>query len=427
MDFLVTCGAASGASRGCLCDLPFFAQTTREEWGYPLCATMRAILRLKQKSRIKQIKTLNQTIVEPHTEEWIKTLCAVIQKDLAAIDDVSRCNSDKEDELLRKFVGRGSGQTRAKFEISLSVSRRRRELAVKKVSQIMHGSLDEIFIPAGDVREVSIDTAVDMAMTGFMCDQEDGRILNSNASQKLEEIDKLNERIETLVRLVGHDKEITEIQAKIDALKAELVGIGVMVKERTALVSILADFLDEFNAVGRDWPPVFEEHELLKPVARYIYERSVHNSFTTKFLLVQMIDIISRPSFEYVKKCEKLVLFGPSQTLFVSALCFLGVFNAKLEGFLSNALLLACLLFFGWSILRFLNYTRARMIRSRVNALIENFKSIMEPITCDGEELIVVLHKIQHLGLQMPSLIYSLMRLLVPGADGLYVNDKIRG
>jgi len=365
----------------------------------------------------------NETTAEPQTEEWVKTLCAMIQKDLAAIEDGSLCNADKEEELLRRFVSRDSDQTRAKFEIFSAVARRRRELAVREVSQMMHGWLDEFFIPSESVREVSIDTAVDMAMTGFICDQKDGRILNSNASQKLEEIDKLNERLDTLVPFVDHEPERSELRAKVDVLKTELLSMDVKVKERTVLVSILVDFLDEFNTVGRDWSPVLEGHELLKPAARYVYEGGVHNSFTTKFLLVRMIDMISRPSFSYLKKCEKRVLLGPSSMLFVSGLCFFGVLDSKFEGILSGALWLAWVFFFGWSVFRYFNYMRARMIRSRVNALVENFKWIKEPITCDGQELVVELRRIARLGLDVPSLVYSLMRLLVPGADGLYGPD----
>jgi hypothetical protein len=60
------------------------------------------------------------------------------------------------------------------------------------------------------------------------------------------------------------------------------------------------------------------------------------------------------------------------------------------------------------------------MIRRRLNALVENFKWIKEPITCDGEEMTAAMRKIQRLGLDVPSIMYPLMRLLVPGAQGLY-------
>jgi hypothetical protein len=118
-------------------------------------------------------------------------------------------------------------------------------------------------------------------------------------------------------------------------------------------------------------------------------------------------------------------LLGPSSTLFVSGLCFFGVFHAKLEGVLSDALWVAWALFFGWSALRYFDYTRARMIRRRVNALIDNFKWTRQPITCDGREMAVALRKIQRLGLDVPSLVYSLMRLLIPGADGLYAKRRV--
>lgn len=366
---------------------------------------------------------MNDTTAAPQSDEWVKTLCTVIQKELASIDDRSLCSVDTEADLCRRFVNPTLDQSqasRAKFEIFSAVSQRRRELVMRDVAAMMHGLLDDFFISTENVREVSIDTAVDMAMTGFVCDHMDGRILNSNASQKLGEIDKLNERLEVLVPWVDHEAERSELQAKIDALKAELLGMGTLVKERTALFSILVDFLCEFHAVGRDWSPVLEEHEMLKPLARYIYESSVHNSFTTKFLLVQMIDMISRPMYELLKKSEKHSLLGPSSMLVISGLCFFGMFDAKLEGFLSVALWVAWALFFGWSALRFYDYTRARMIRRRLNALVENFKWIKEPITCDGEEMTAAMRKIQRLGLDVPSIMYPLMRLLVPGAQGLY-------
>jgi hypothetical protein len=371
---------------------------------------------------------MNDTAIPSQSEEWVKTLCGVIQKELASVNDRSLCSADKEEELYRRFVNPESNQSqvsRAKSEIYYAVSSRRRELVMLDVAQMMHGWFDELFIPTENVREVSIDTAVDMAMTGFICDQKDGRILHCNAGQELKEVDKLNERLDTLVPFVDHAQERSELQAKIDALKAELLGVGVMVKERTALFSILADFIDEFSAVGRDWSPVLEEHELLNPVARYIYDDSVHNSVTTKYLLVEMIEMISRPTLDYLNKCEKRSLLGPSSTLFVSGLCFFGVFHAKLEGVLSEALWVAWALFFGWSALRYFDYTRARMIRRRVNALIDNFKWTRQPITCDGREMAVALRKIQRLGLDVPSLVYSLMRLLVPGADGLYAKRRV--
>jgi len=371
----------------------------------------------------------NETTAEPQTEEWVKTLCAVIQKELASINDRSLCSVDTEADLCRRFVSPALDQSqasRAKFEVFSAVSQRRRELVMRDVAEMMHGLLDDFFISTENVREVNIDTAVDMAMTGFVCDHMDGRILNSNASQKLGEIDKLNERLEVLVPWVDHEAERSELQARINALKAELLGMGTLVKERTTLFGILVDFLCEFHAVGRDWSPVLEEHELLKPLARYIYDSSVHNSFTTKFLLVQMIEMISRPSISYLKRCEKRSLLGPGSMLIVSGLCFFGVLDSKLEGILSGALWLAWAFFFGWSVFRYFNYMRARMIRGRVNALVENFKWIKEPITCDGQELVAELRRIEWLGLDVPSLVYSLMRLLVPGADGLY-GGMIRG
>ncbi len=364
-----------------------------------------------------------ETAAPSPSEEWVKTLCGVIQNELANIKERSLCSLDTEADLFLRFVNPASDQSqisRAKFEIFSAVSQRRHELVTRDVAVLMHGNFDELFIPTENVREVSIDTAVDMAMTGFVCDQRDGRILNCNASQHFAEIDKLNERLEALVPWADHEAERSELQAKIDALKAELLGAGALVKERTALFSILVDFLYEFHAVGRDWSPVLEEHELLKPLARYIYEDSVHNSFTTKFLLVQMFDMISRPTLDHLKKSEKRSLFTPSSTLVISGLCFFGVFSAKLEGVLSDAAWVAWVLFFGWSALRFYDYTRARMIRRKLNALVENFKRIKEPITCDGEEMAAALRKIQRLGMDVPSIMYSLMKLLVPSAHGLY-------
>jgi hypothetical protein len=366
---------------------------------------------------------MNDTTAAPKSDEWVKTLCAVIQKELASINDRSHCSVDTEADLCRRFINPALDQSktsRAKFEIYSAVSTRRRELVMRDVAQMMHGSLDELFIPTDNVREVSIDTAVDMAMTGFICDHMDGRILNSNASQKLAEIDKFNERLEALVPWVDHEAERSELQSKIDSLKAELLGMGTLVKERTALFSILVEFLFEFHAVGRDWSPVLEEHELLEPLAQYIYERSVHNSFTTKFLLMQMFDMISRPTLDHLKKSEKKSLLSPTSTLIISGLCLFGMFNAKLEGFLSVALWVAWVLFFGWSVLRYYDYTRARMIRRRLNALLESFKWINKPITCDGGEMAAALRKIQRLGLDVPSIMFPLMRLLAPGPQGLY-------
>jgi hypothetical protein len=60
------------------------------------------------------------------------------------------------------------------------------------------------------------------------------------------------------------------------------------------------------------------------------------------------------------------------------------------------------------------------MIRRRLNALLESFKWINKPITCDGGEMAAALRKIQRLGLDVPSIMFPLMRLLAPGPQGLY-------
>jgi hypothetical protein len=135
---------------------------------------------------------------------------------------------------------------------------------------------------------------------------------------------------------------------------------------------------------------------------------------------MQMFDMISRPTLDHLKKSEKKSLLSPTSTLIISGLCLFGMFNAKLEGFLSVALWVAWVLFFGWSVLRYYDYTRARMIRRRLNALLESFKWINKPITCDGGEMAAALRKIQRLGLDVPSIMFPLMRLLAPGPQGLY-------
>jgi len=47
---------------------------------------------------------MNDTTAAPKSDEWVKTLCAVIQKELASINDRSLCSVDTEADLCRRFI-----------------------------------------------------------------------------------------------------------------------------------------------------------------------------------------------------------------------------------------------------------------------------------------------------------------------------------
>lgn len=333
-----------------------------------------------------------------------------LQREIAAIQHSRLCNHELEAKLARRYARPISQGLIPKNEIWIAVAERQGVLARSEVTQMLNlaPGLREKFVGpnVSDFSPVPSESKMNEMMA------------------ELDWVDRT--RLLATVSFGGYcwdDAETDALRGKVFETETELRKMGALFEERRRLAEILFDFLTQYNSFPHDQSLNCEEdsnYTLLEPVASYIRQPAVHNDYTTKYLLTSMFDLIDRQPRVHIEKCKKLWIFSPNNLLLYSFLLVCGLLDNEHTRYLVLSWWFVWLIFFGWSILRVFNYVRARLIHSKLKALMGNFSWPNIPITCDGNELCFRLRKIERLGAPVPSLLYALLRLAVPGADCLY-------
>ena len=344
-------------------------------------------------------------VAEPETPQSVEsqaTLLEQIRLECAAIQQSSICNEELERKLARKYAGPISQKLISGYEIRATVTDRLIELVKGEVTAILNRApgLKDMFV-GPDVPDAPFAQS------------------ESEVNGMMAELDWVNTEMLLAPSPFGgyawDDAESDALRKKVFETESNLRKAGALFAERKKLAEILSDFLMQYSPFPQDQSPIWDEHPILEPVASYIRQTALHNDYTTKLLLTSMFDLIDRLPRAHIGACKKRWILRPDILLFITLLVACGLFsNENTRDLVASWWFLGWAIFLAWNLLRLFNFLRAQLIHSKLKALMGSFSWLNSPITCDGGELVIKLHRIERLGQPVPSLLYALLRLAVP-------------
>ncbi|MDR3736754.1 MAG: hypothetical protein P4L10_14620 [Acidobacteriaceae bacterium] len=239
----------------------------------------------------------------------------------------------------------------------------------------------------------------------------------SGIPELLSEYDNLNPKVTRQHKdweLYGSAAEIDwELLDKSKTLKMSLEKAGIKVDERNKLIEILTNFEKERHLLECDHISLATpECPLLQPTAAYIATPEIQSSFLTRYMAQaylcrlrdEMTDSTKRPNLYTKTKVWAaiaiLLLLRPTTDWLGLSIANFWPLAAGIAAYLA------------WGIYKTWFKFRAKPLLER---LIAQFQVLDEPATIDGRELTSELRRLQTRKIFVPSLLFSLFSLILPG------------
>ncbi len=162
-----------------------------------------------------------------------------------------------------------------------------------------------------------------------------------------------------------------EMQAlrRLNELRSQLDKLGIQLLTRDELISTLTDFDLAIKTLRLTNEPVNSvECPILEPIASYLAKQEIQNSYSTRYFAICFLNRLRIDALSRVRAPRFLKQLSS---------------GAKAHKILTQ--------------------------------LIDQLSYLNAPSTCDGRELIEELRKVQKLNIGVPSLLFSLFRLILPG------------
>lgn len=262
----------------------------------------------------------------------------------------------------------------------------------------------------------------DYSQLFFNPENKDDLELNSKVSCLLEDLDSVSFDICFSRGKSGQELEI--LRNRQINIREQLNLLGVRIRERELLSRILTDFYyanaaSKIEGALHDWSESGDEAKgsstsFLHPLTAYLANDSVHNTWTTKVLLYCLLEAVGRPHLppkwnswqSYLEPRSSVLLYA---TLGAGVIFERLVGRDKIPVWLSPLWLLVAWAA-GWT---HLAWKRDR-IKRRIGELMSHFARFNDTFLCDGDELVFKLREVERMGVYIPSLLYTLMRLAKP-------------
>lgn len=284
------------------------------------------------------------------------------------------------------------------YKIQAVIDRKRREFALKKAIRWLESEIP--------IQEVYRSEAYD-DFAAMMADIDD----------TLEEYERTRREVRQLHDLTAPLHRTSEAEqntlTRFIELEKKLQSNGIIIERWVKLCDILTNFELATRTTDIASTPINSiENEMLEPTATYLASSDIHNSYLTRFFaqcfLVRLKDdVLSRAkSLQFLKKYWAfLLIIGAGLTKFAGGWM---ITEAADYWLISLAVLLAI----GVSIRGLWRQAKAIRILERLTT---DFGLRTDRSVIDGRVLKRELANLERLGLTIPSLLFSLFDLTVPG------------